>query len=187
MARYTMLIDIHELEISPLEFDETLQPGAIDLGDDIRQPGPLVARGRAELVTEHQSGAKPVLDIRLVAGLTGSIEVGCARCLEPVRYELEREFDLLYRPQGIDGGREELSITDAEAEIGYYSGNGILLEDVLREQVLLSVPLKALCQEECRGLCPQCGKNLNQETCSCVPQAADPRWRALQGLKDKLQ
>jgi uncharacterized protein len=62
-----------------------------------------------------------------------------------------------------------------------------LLEDVLREQVLLAVPLKAICREDCKGLCPQCGKNLNLETCSCDNAITDPRWGALKDLRSKLQ
>ncbi|HET8668748.1 MAG TPA: DUF177 domain-containing protein, partial [Terriglobales bacterium] len=94
-----------------------------------------------------------------------------------------REFDLLYRPQGVDAGHEEISVTQAEAEIGYYVDGGLELEDVLREQVLLSVPIKTVCRDECKGFCPHCGKNLNVETCSCKPAAADPRWDALKGIK----
>jgi uncharacterized protein len=182
-----MFIDIHELELHRIEFDQEFRPGAIELGEDVRQTKSLATRGRAELVKELQGGGKSVEDIRLVAKFSTGIEVACARCLEPVGYDLNRNFDLLYRPQGIDAGHEELSVTDAEAEIGYYSGDGLLLEDVLREQVLLSVPIKALCKEQCKGLCPQCGKNLNLETCSCVNHPADPRWQALEDLRNKLQ
>ncbi len=88
------------------------------------------------------------------------------------------DFELLYRPLGADAGRDELSVTDAEAEIGYYQGDGVLLEDVLREQVLLALPLKITCREECKGLCPQCGKNLNQEQCSCCV-----RWKIRAGRR----
>jgi uncharacterized protein len=88
--------------------------------------------------------------------------------VEPVAQDIVREFDLLYRPLGADAGRDELSVTDAEAEIGYYQGDGILLEDVLREQVLLALPLKVTCREDCKGLCLHCGKNLNEEQCSCT-------------------
>jgi len=81
---------------------------------------------------------------------------------------------------------EERSIGGAEADIAYYQGEGLLLEDVLREQVLLAVPLKAVCNDACKGLCPRCGKNLNVEACTCQP-AQEPRWEALQGIRDKLK
>jgi uncharacterized protein len=94
---------------------------------------------------------------------------------------------LLYRPLGADAGRDELSVTDAEAEIGYYQGDGILLEDVLREQVLLALPLKVTCREDCKGLCVHCGKNLNEEQCSCSTVVEDPRWMALREIRSKLE
>jgi uncharacterized protein len=102
-------------------------------------------------------------------------------------HEVSRSFDLLYRPLGTDAGHEELSVTDAEAEIGYYEGEGVLLEDVLREQVLLAVPLKVVCREDCKGLCPLCGKNRNEDQCACEQQLDDPRWSALSEIRDKLK
>jgi len=101
--------------------------------------------------------------------------------------DVQRDFDLLYRPQGSDAGREELSVTAAEAEVSYYEGEGVLLEDVLREQILLAVPLKAICKEDCRGLCPHCGKNLNAGQCSCEEPVEDPRWNALKEIRGKLE
>jgi uncharacterized protein len=115
------------------------------------------------------------------------LELDCARCVEPVAQDITREFELLYRPLGVDAGRDELSVTDAEAEIGYYQGDGILLEDVLREQVLLALPLKVTCREDCKGLCVHCGKNLNEGPCPCSPAIEDPRWTALREIRGKLE
>ena len=70
---------------------------------------------------------------------------------------------------------EERSIRGAEADIAYNQGEGLLLEDLLREQVLLAMPLKAVCSEACKGLCPRCGLYLNGEACACQP-VADQRW-----------
>lgn len=179
-----MFIDIHELELHSVEFDEQIRPGLLDLGPDVRQTAPLSARGHADLLKEHHGNrGESINDIRLVGTLDASIEVSCARCLEPVGRKLDRSFDLLYRPQGVDAGHEELSVTQAEAEIGYYVGDGLELDDVLREQLLLAIPLKTVCREECKGLCPHCGKNLNVEACSCKPEISDPRWDALKKLK----
>ena len=181
-----MLIEIQELELHPVDFREEFTPGAIDLGEEVRQKRPLHSEGRADLVEEHHGKHKVVQDIRLKGKLDTSLEVPCARCLEPVVQEVARDFDLLYRPLGTDAGHEELSVTDAEAEIGYYQGEGLLLEDVLREQVLLAMPLKIVCREECKGLCPHCGKNLNQTQCGCAEEVEDPRWAALKEIRGKL-
>lgn len=181
-----MFISLEQLERDPVDFRESFAPGVVDLGAELQQKDALSTSGRATLIEEHQGAKQVIQDIRVQGDLSTRVEVPCARCLEPVRREIERHFDLLYRPQGTDAGREEISVTDAEAEIGYYTGDGLLLEDVLREQVLLAVPIKIVCREDCKGLCPHCGKNLNQGACDCHEEVSDPRWDALRGLRDKL-
>ena len=182
-----MFLDIKELQLHPLDFEEEFQPGVIDLGDEARQRTVLKTSGHAEVVEEHHGKHEFIQDIRLRGELKAGLELQCARCLEPVKQDIQRDFELLYRPLGTDAGRDELSVTDAEAEIGYYQGNGLLLEDVLREQVLLALPLKVTCRADCKGLCPQCGKNLNQEQCSCSMDVEDPRWAALKDVRSRLE
>jgi uncharacterized protein len=182
-----MFLDIKELELHPLDFEEKFAPDAIDLGGEARQITPLQAAGHAEVVEEHHGKHEVIKDLRLRGRLATRLELQCARCLDSVQQDVAREFELLYRPVGADAGRDELSVTDAEAEIGYYQGDGILLEDALREQVLLALPLKVTCREDCKGLCPHCGKNLNQEHCSCNVPMEDPRWAALKEIRDRIE
>lgn len=181
-----MFIEIKELELHPIDFKESLAPGVLDLGTEVVQTKALSASGRAQLVEEHHGKREKIQDIRLAGDLTTSLQLPCGRCLEPVNENVAHHFDLLYRPQGSDSGREELSVTAAEAEVSYYQGDGILLEDALREQVLLSVPIRVLCREDCKGLCPHCGTNLNSGTCSCAAPMEDPRWSALREIRNKL-
>jgi uncharacterized protein len=182
-----MFLDIKKLELRPLDFEEEFQPDVIDLDGEAQLQGPLKSSGRAEVVEEHHGKHQVIKDIRLRGRLSANLGLQCARCLEPLRQDVMRDFELLYRPLGADAGRDELSVTDAEAEIGYYQGDGLLLEDVLREQVLLALPLKVTCREDCKGLCPQCGKNLNQEQCSCSTELEDPRWAALKDVRSRLE
>ena len=182
-----MLIELAELELHPIDFQEEFPPDAIDLGEDVRQLTLLKASGRAQLVEEHHGKRNVIQDIRLNGELATRLELLCARCLEPVVQDVTRKFDLLYRPLGTDAGNEELSVTVAEAEVGYYKGDGLLLEDAIREQLLLAVPLKVVCREDCKGLCPTCGKNRNTEPCSCAPPLGDPRWSALKDIREKLE
>lgn len=182
-----MLIRVRELEVRKLEFEEDYQPGQIEFGPEFRQVGPLHSDGRAELVVEHRGHGQDVEDIRLIGKVVAQLEFSCARCLEPVAHKVDRSFDLIYRPQGVDRRADEVAISEAETEIGYYQGEGLLLEDALREQVLLATPVRALCREDCKGLCPQCGRNLNAETCDCEQRLNDPRWDALNDIKKKLQ
>ena len=163
-----MLITPLQLEKEPLAIDLTLEPGAIDYAPDIRQLGPLPVQGTADLLVEHRGPQQFVQDIRLRAAYNGQFELLCARCLEPVHQPLQGEFDLIFRPQAVDADPGEHAITTEETEIGYYEESGLLLEDVVREQVLLSLPGRTLCTPDCKGLCPRCGQNLNQATCACM-------------------
>ena len=181
-----MFFEIRDLELHPIDFAEKFEPGVIDLGADYRQVRPIETSGRADLVEEHHGKHKIIQDIRIKGRLATSLEMSCARCLEPLIQDVKREFDLLYRPLGADAGRDEMSITDAEAEISYYQGEGLPLEDVVREQVLLAAPLKVICRENCKGLCPHCGKNLNEEQCGCEVTLEEPRWAALKEIRGKL-
>jgi uncharacterized protein len=181
-----MFFEIKDLELHPIDFAEKFQPGMIDLGVDYRQIDPIETSGRADLVEEHHGKHKVIQDIRIKGKLSTKLETNCARCLDSLTQDVKREFDLLYRPQGTDAGRDEMSVTDAEAEISYYEGEGISLDDVVREQILLAVPVKVTCRPDCKGLCPHCGKNLNQEMCACAVSEEEPRWAALKEIRGKL-
>jgi uncharacterized protein len=78
-------------------------------------------------------------------------------------------------------------MTAPETEIGYYQGDSLALEDVLREQVLLSLPVRTLCKPDCKGLCPRCGVNRNRQVCSCDAGPSDPRWEALADLRSRIE
>ena len=186
-----MLITPNLLVDEPLQIDETIAPGTIEYGEDIRQVSPLPVHGQADLLIERRSEERgphsQVSDIRLRASYKGDFEILCARCVEPVPQALEGDFDLLFRPADVDAISGEHAITPDETEIGYYENSGLSLEDVVREQVLLSLPPRTLCKEDCKGLCPRCGQNQNLATCSCEQTPSDPRWNALAGLADKIE
>ena len=177
-----MLITPVQLADEPLLLNESLPEGEIDYAPDVRQIGPLTLNGKAELIVEHRGHKEFVQDIRLRAHFEGSFELLCARSLEPVLTPLAGDFDLIYRPAAVETDAGERAITEDETEIGYYEKSGLLLEDAVREQVLLNLPGRALCREECKGLCPQCGANRNTTHCDCTEAPADPRWGALAGL-----
>ncbi len=122
-------------------------------------------------------------DIRLRARFAGRFELLCARCLETVEQNLAGDFDLIFRPSGADAESGEHAITEDETEIGYYDQSGLLLEDAVREQVLLALPARTLCQESCKGLCPRCGADLNAASCNCGTTSANGHWGALSGLE----
>jgi uncharacterized protein len=186
-----VLITPLQLEREPLVFSESIPPGALDYAPDITQVGPVPVTGRADLLIENRGHREQVADIRLRAAFRGTFELLCARCVEPVPTPLSGEFDLIFRPQDADAEAGERAITLDETEIGYYEESGLPLEDVVREQVLLSLPARTLCTEDCKGLCPRCGQNLNLETCSCNvaadSEAKATRWNALADLAGTLK
>ena len=182
-----MRFAVSELEKEPIEFDVALEAGSIGFGDEAEQAGLLKSSGRAEVIHEHRGPKEIVPDIRLAGRYEGRFQVPCARCVEPVEVPLSGEFDLLFRPVGVDAESAERSISAPETEIGYYQEDSLLLEDVLREQVLLSLPARTLCKDDCKGLCPRCGKNRNLEPCTCDEGPRDPRWEALEGLRGRMK
>ncbi len=176
-----MIITPLQLEQEPLLFTESIPAGALDYAADIAQIGPMEITGRADLLVENRGHNEQIPDIRIRAAYRGDFEVLCARCVDPVPTPVAGNFDLMFRPQAADAESGERAITLDETEIGYYEESGLSLEDVVREQVLLSLPSRTLCKEDCKGLCPRCAQSLNLETCKC-DTVSDPRWNALAGL-----
>jgi uncharacterized protein len=181
-----MLITLLDLQREPVRFDLRLPPGSIDFAEEASLTSDLAVQGQAELLQEHRGPKEVVSDIRVRAHWQGDVEVPCARCLDPVRHSLGSDFDLLFRPLGADAGPTERALGAHDTEIGYYQGEGLSLEDVLREQVLLSLPARTLCRTDCKGLCPRCGRNRNTEACACEDSPSDPRWSALSDLRSQL-
>jgi uncharacterized protein len=182
-----VLITPLDLEKDSLQIHQAIAPGAIDYAVDIAQIGPMPVDGQADLIIEHRGSHEFVNDIRLRAKYSAQFEILCARCVEPVPVPLSGDFDLIFRPADADAESGERAITVDETEIGYYEESGLLLEDVVREQVLLSLPNRTLCTPDCKGLCPSCGQNLNSASCNCDKAAADPRWNALAGLAGTIK
>jgi len=172
-----MLLNIKEMEVRPQPFDRTWQPGEIDFSDSsTRQTGPLVAAGAAELV-EHTAG-----HMRVRGRVIADLEADCDRCLGPAKYHVATDFDLFYQPVGSAADDDEVAVDESEVEIGFYELPGLELEDILREQLLLQLPMQRVCRESCKGICPVCGGNRNETDCSCASRKGDDRWKALQSL-----
>ena len=177
---------VADLERQAIDFDESLAAGSIDFVDDMRQAGVLHTAGRVDLLKEHRGTHEIVEDIRIRGSLQTRMELACARCLEPVAQPIDASFDLIFRPSGADLDNSDRSISTSETEIGYYEGDGLLLEDVLREQILLALPAKNLCREDCKGLCQECGRNRNTDPCDCATASTGPRWNRLKALQPQL-
>ena len=173
-----MFLSVREMELRKIRFDETLAPGQIDFsGEDLEQGSPLHATGTAELMPESDS------EVRVQGSYTVEMVAQCDRCLVSARFPLTASFDLFYQSAADLAAEEEVGIDAGEAEIGFYIGGGLELEDILREQVLLALPMQRLCSESCKGFCPVCGRNRNETECDCKKEKIDDRWGALRNLE----
>jgi len=174
-----VFFSVKELELKQVRFDVTFPPGEIPYDEELRQATPLDVEGSAELLP-HTLG-----EIRIRGHLKVRMRADCDRCLEPAEFPIDSNFDLFYRPAVRVDDEDEVEIDEGETEIAFYEGGGIELEDVLREYILLSMPMQRVCGEQCHGICPACGQNRNLVNCGCEAKPADDRWAALKKFQAK--
>jgi len=178
-----LLIEIPRIPTEGLDLDEALDPLALHL------------EGESEFVLGP--GARLVSHVDLVDGTTvhvrgrleGALDTECGRCLERYTIPVGQELDLFYLPRA--AGRpqeqeEDVELSDREVVVGYYDGDRLDLAEVMREQIVLGLPLKRLCREGCRGRCPSCGQDRNKTPCACPPaeEPGDLRLAPLRKLFD---
>ena len=130
---------------------------------------------------------KDAQKVRLVGRVTTGLELDCSRCLEAFAVPIDAKFDVLFLPAAANTGDGEQEVADEDLGVSFYKDDTIDLGEVLREQFYLALPMKPLCREDCRGLCPVCGKNRNRESCDCQSEWVDPRLDALRKLKERIQ
>jgi len=112
------------------------------------------------------------------------IDICCSRCLERASLPIGSDFSYTLIPAKAET-REDLELTPEELEVSFYQGDFIDIAPIICEQIILQMPMKALCSEECRGLCPNCGTNLNTSSCDCHLKVVDDRMAALKNFRVK--
>ncbi|MGH7963270.1 MAG: YceD family protein [Candidatus Binatia bacterium] len=167
--------------------DITTSPTEIEFVEGAQEVNRLLAPGdEAEYrlttplqvqITHQRSGE----DLLFSGALHGELVGRCARCLEEYPLTCAYGFSVVLTPQRIVGREIELSRADLSAS--FYSGETIDLSALIQEQLLLALPSQPLCHEDCRGLCAQCGANLNVDPCECQPTWKDPRLDILSTLR----
>jgi uncharacterized protein len=169
-----VLITLRELELHRISVSKSYPPDVLDFhGTGFRQVGPLKVEAVADLVEK---------EICIRGHLSGRFEASCDRCLVCVEFPEESDFDLCYRPVAEIAREEEIEVPGGELQVGFYSGDGLELRDVVTEQVILSAPMKVVCRPDCLGLCPTCGVNRNIESCSCSSGREDSPFSFLKRL-----
>lgn len=120
-------------------------------------------------------------DLFFLGHIEAVIEGCCSRCLRYYSFPLEKDFDFVLAPKPPPAKSRELNRN--ELGLSFYTSEEINLSPFISEQVLLALPTRPLCDEECRGLCPSCGLNLNQESCLCPTSSGDPRMAFFRNLR----
>ena len=169
-----MQLDLTRYRQPVSELSRTFQPEEVaQAGDPYRIAAPV----HLELEI-HKDKEK----FRLAGRVRTELELSCSRCLEPFRMPVDAPFDLRYLPASEMATEEERELQDEDVETSYYRDDRIDLNELMREQFYLGLPMKPLCRDDCRGLCGQCGTNLNTGTCECAPAWEDPRLAPLKSL-----
>ena len=175
-----VLISLQELELRDVRFETEIPAGEIDFDSEVKQASALRARGVARLLNSSLG------EIRVEGDLNVVVEGACDCCLDAVRFPIENHFDLIYLPaeQAVTEDGQETG--QAGIEVGYYDDRGLVVEEMLREVLLLALPMRLVCSETCKGICPVCGQNRNQRDCACARQAVDDRWSQLKGFRTEV-
>jgi uncharacterized protein len=168
-------LNLNKIRTAHERFEHIYEPEALSgQSDAYRVAAPV--RLAMDIYKDHDR-------FRLAGRVTTTLELACSRCLEPFTSPVDAGFDLQYQPAADYAAHEEREIGEDDFSAAYYEDEQIDLGQLMTEQFHLSLPMKPLCSEECRGLCPQCGTNLNRETCDCRRAWDDPRLAALRALK----
>lgn len=174
-----MLIRLDRITEEPCQWQETLRLAASTLDrPELLDLGEIAWRGQ---VTRTAAGHLLQAELEYEQTLT------CHRCLKPTASAVASAVELVI----VSGGRQaaigEVELEEKELSLILVDGEELDTQPLLLEQLQLNVPMRTLCRPECRGLCPACGADRNEEACDCELAGLDPRWSALADLGEKLK
>jgi uncharacterized protein len=124
---------------------------------------------------------------RVAGRVQTRLRLECGRCLEAFEIPVDSPFDLRYVPHVDPSEEGEREVDEDDLSTAFYKDDTLDLAELMHEQFVLALPMKPLCSESCKGLCPHCGTNLNATTCACAPVWDDPRLAAFKGLLNKTK
>jgi uncharacterized protein len=172
-----MRIELDKLEGRSSAFAHTYEPGEIVLDEE-----------NARLTEAPQINgrlARSGHEVRLHGTITARAEVDCDRCLKALSVPVATDFDVTYVPATDYYDEATAELQEDDLGLSVFDGEAIDLDELVREQVLLAMPPRMLCTEECKGLCPVCGEDRNSQECACETKEIDLRWAGLAGFKQE--
>ena len=170
-----MRIRLENLEGGKGDFAYVYQPDELDPVDErIRLTAPTAVKGRVR-VSGNEVSVNGHIDTRA--------QVECDRCLQPVEAPVSADFALEYITGSDYESSDVAELTEDAMSVSVFDGEAIDVDEIVKEQILLAVPTRMLCREDCKGICPECGIDKNTGECQCVTDDIDPRWAALKNLK----
>lgn len=173
-----MQVRLEQVRETPLQWDETEGVEAAEVGHpDLQKLSPVRWRGEIRFVDPGYL---------LTATYSYQQTLTCQRCLEPLTEPVKQDMQLLllpgspsYEPGEHALAAEDLGVVEVDED------EDLDLRSLLIEQIQLNVPMKPLCRAACKGICPNCGKDLNQGDCDCEKVEIDPRWEALKAFQER--
>ncbi len=170
-----MRIELDKLEERGGKFSRLYEANDLPLDDpEVRLVGPAEVSGRLQ---------REGNDVALRGRLHTKLEVVCGRCLQPVQLPISADFSERFVRAVTWAAEEQHELQTEDLNISVFDGEGIELDDLVREELLLAVPANVLCREDCKGLCPSCGIDRNLNTCQCEVDEVDSRWQKLKELQ----
>jgi uncharacterized protein len=169
-----MRIELENLEGGKSGFAHVYNPDDLNPVDErVNLSAPATVNGKIRLAGN---------EVFVNGHVDARAEVECDRCLKPIELPVNADFELEY----ITGSEYESSavaeLTEAEMSVAVFDGEALDVDEIVKEQILLAVPTRMLCREDCKGICPQCGTDRNTGECNCETKEIDPRWAALKDL-----
>jgi uncharacterized protein len=169
-----MRIDLVDLENGKGEFAHVYQPEELDLGDErARLCSPASVSGKIRQAST---------ELFVNGEVSACIQVDCDRCLKPIELPVSTEFSLEYMTGSEYESTRTAELTEDLMSVSVFDGESLDVDEIAKEQLLLVVPTRLLCKEDCQGFCPTCGADRNLGECSCSEVEIDPRWAALKNL-----
>lgn len=174
--RYQESFSVQVLEDHPqVELRRRIRASAFELlADDIRLLDDVRFRVRFT-GTPHR--------VHVLGWVQTRLQLQCDRCLTPFEYPINARFESIYLPMDRAPTQSHRLTQQEDLITTFFIGDRIDLWGMVHEQILLQVPMKRLCREDCLGLCPECGVNRNAEVCQCKEEVVDPRWAPLIRLR----